>query len=56
MSEALENERQQLNELNRELMITNTEYEALKKKLYRIGKMIFRRKVKIDELLDRKEQ
>ena len=55
MSEALEDERQKLNELNRELMVANTEYEELKKKLYRIGKMIFRRKEKIDELLDRKD-
>lgn len=55
MTGALEIERQKLNELNRELMVANTEYEELKKKLYRIGKMIFGRKKKIDELLDRKE-
>lgn len=51
----LEDEREKLSTINRELMVANAEYEDLKKKLGRIGKMIFRRKKKIDELLDRKE-
>lgn len=51
----LEDERKKLNAINRELMVANAEYEELKKKLCRLGKMIFRRRKKIDELLDRKE-
>lgn len=51
----LENEREKVSAINRELMLANAEYEELKKKLARIGKMIFRRKKKIDDLLDRKE-
>lgn len=51
----LEEIREQLNKINQELMVANAEYEELKKKLGRLGKMIFRRKQKIDELLDRKE-
>lgn len=48
-------EREQLNELNKELMVANTEYEELVKKLARIGLRIFELKNKLDELLDRKE-
>ena len=51
----LEAEREKLSAINRELMVANAEYEELKKKISRIGKMIFRRKQKIDELLERKE-
>lgn len=51
----LEDEREKLCAINRELMVANTECVELLKKLERIGKMIFRRKQKIDELLDRKE-
>lgn len=49
---AIEEERKKLNNLNRELMVANGEYETLKKKLDRIGKMIFRRIKRIDDLLD----
>jgi hypothetical protein len=51
----LENERKKLNDFNRELMVANTEYEELKKKIFRLGKLIYRRKKKIEELLDRKD-
>lgn len=51
----LEDEREKLNKLNRELMVAYTEYEELDKKVGRIGKKIYRRKQRIDELLDRKE-
>lgn len=49
----LEAERKQLNKINKELMIANGEYADLRKRLNRIGRMIFYRKKKIDELLDK---
>lgn len=52
---SLAEEREKLSVINRELMVANAEYEELKKKIFRLGKLIFRRKQKIDELLDRKE-
>lgn len=51
----LEEEREKLNKLNREIMVAYAECKELDKKVSRIGKKIFRRKQKIDELLDRKE-
>lgn len=47
-------ERKQLEDFNRELMMANGEYEELKEKLDKLGLKIFGRKVKIDELLNGK--
>lgn len=51
----LESEREKVRDINRELMIANSEYEDLKKKLDRLGKMIYKRKIRIDNLLNSKE-
>ena len=47
-----EEKRQQLNDLNRELLVANTDYEELKKKLYGLGEKIFKLKVEINNQLD----
>lgn len=52
---ALEAEREKVRELNRQLMIANAEYDDLWKKLDRLGKMIYRRKIRIENLLNGKE-
>lgn len=51
----LEDEREKLSAINRELMVANAECSELDKKIGRIRKKIWRRKKVIDELLDRKE-
>lgn len=51
----LEDEREKLCTINRELMVANTDYNDLMKKLSKIGRKIFRLKKKIDDLLNRKE-
>jgi len=52
----LEAEREKVRELNRQLMVANADCEDLRKNLDRLGKMIYRRKVRIENLLDGKEQ
>lgn len=48
-------DREQLQEVNRELMIANAEYNELLEKLAKIGKRIFEYKKRIDEKLNEKE-
>lgn len=51
----IEDERQKVIEINRELMVADVECSELDKKIGRIRKKIWRRKKVIDELLDKKE-
>jgi predicted nucleic acid-binding Zn-ribbon protein len=45
-------EREELNSLNRELMVANAEYEELKSKLSKIGEKIFILKKRIEKLFN----
>lgn len=47
-----EDERKELEETNRELMLANAVYNDLSEKVAKIGERIFRFKKKIDKLLD----
>lgn len=47
-----ENEREQMEEINKELMIANADYEDLKKKLIAISLRIFRLKQRINNVLN----
>lgn len=47
-----EEKREQLNQLNRELMVTNADYEELKKRLEEFGEKIFIYKTEIENLLN----